>query len=450
MADNNRAYNRPEHTNSTDNKEEILFPPLQDIISLEDLDIPETEVAGYTVDIEKYFTSSSEQQLRFLALEQIIHRHIDDFQAEKGLKSVVLIGDKEKVRTALDPSKLYLFDATTQIFELSLSPVDSHAFIGKINYLLRRSDSWCMPIRTWWWPGDWKNIIRLPFDIISSKDSKDRLHFVKGVHELMHQAEFERGLHETDDFAYTAYRERNTAFWDRTFDEITFMLEYERILMNDGIDSTLLSQTLEDLLDCFVKMRGYEAGKAPSLIENIDKEKFQTWLPDHDQLYELLGIKIRYRDILEHYETGACGERLQKASRWIAWRLSFDDEEDRLRQQALRFTEIHRMSEKEAKEHMQMVEVRLKEKRKAFEDEFEELYYPPEKMIIPPDHDPGQISAQEDTSPKDSAPAWYSHWKCINCKKTAKTPWNEHPGGECPAEKGGGSHNWEFQKKTDR
>ena len=135
MADNNKAHNRPEDMITPDDNEQIPLPTLPDIISLEDLDIPETEVAGYTVDIGYSFTSPSEQRLRFLALEQIIHRHIDEyFQAERGLRSVVSIGDKEKVGLALDPSKLYLFDTTTQIFELSLSPVDSHALVGKINY----------------------------------------------------------------------------------------------------------------------------------------------------------------------------------------------------------------------------------------------------------------------------------------------------------------------------
>ena len=56
-------------------------------------------------------------------------------------------------------------------------------------------------------------------------------------------------------------------------------------------------------------------------------------------------------------------------------------------------------------------------------------------------------------SQKDSditrKPAWYSHWKCINCGATRKTPWNEYPGGKCPPEKGNGNHNWQFQKKTD-
>lgn len=450
MADNNKAHNRPEDMITPDDNEQIPLPTLPDIISLEDLDIPETEVAGYTVDIGYSFTSPSEQRLRFLALEQIIHRHIDEyFQAERGLRSVVSIGDKEKVGLALDPSKLYLFDTTTQILELSLSPVDSHALVGKINYLLRSSDAWLMPIRTWRWPGDWKNIICLPFAIISSRDSKDWLHFVKGIHELMHQAEFELGLHETVDFAYTAYRERNTAFLDRIFDEIPLMIKYEEILMNDGVDSRHLHETLENLLNSFLNMRRWEAGEAPSLIDNIDKEEFQTWLPDHDQLYDLLGIKIRSKDILEHYASGECGGRLQKAARWIAWRLSFDDEEERLRQEAQRFTEIHRMNEKEAEEHIQMVEERLIEKRKAFEKEFDEFYYPIQK-IIPPDDSSVQVPAQEDTPLKDDKPAWYSHWKCINCKKTSKTPWNEYPGGRCPPEKGGGSHNWEFQKKTDR
>lgn len=448
MADNNEVHNHSECKIPPDDTELILFPSLPDIISLEDLDIPETEVTGYTLDIG-YYTSPSEQQLRFLALKQMIYRQIDDFQAERGIKAVVSIGDKEKVGITLDPDKLYLFDITTQILEINYSPVDSHALVGKINYLLRSSDTWLIPIRTWGLPGDWKNIVCLPFDIISSRESENWVHFVKAMHELMHQAEFERGLNEIDDFDYTAYKERNTAFLDQTFYMIPLMLKYEEILMNDSINFTLLDQTLYNLLDCFLNMRRWEAGKATSLIENIAKEKFQIWLPDYDQLYELLGIKIRYKDILEHYATGACGERLQEAARWIAWRLSFDDEEERLKQEAHRFTEIHRMNEKEAKEHIQMVEERLIEKRKEFEEMFNELYYPPQKMI-PPDDSPDQVSDQEYTPLKDDAPVWYSHWKCINCKKTSKTPWNEYPGGQCPREKGGGNHNWQFQKKTDR
>ena len=87
----------------------------------------------------------------------------------------------------------------------------------------------------------------------------------------MHQAEFELGLHETVDFAYTAYRERNTAFLDRIFDEIQLMIKYEEILMNDGVDSRHLHETLENLLNSFLNMRRWEAGEAPSLIDNIDK-----------------------------------------------------------------------------------------------------------------------------------------------------------------------------------
>jgi len=59
--------------------------------------------------------------------------------------------------------------------------------------------------------------------------------------------------------------------------------------------------------------------------------------------------------------------------------LSFDDEETKLRKDALPFTKIHAMSEKEAEEHLEMVDSRLSERRKAFESEFQEFiesYFP--------------------------------------------------------------------------
>lgn len=397
MAGNDTTYERLEALAPDSGAQPQLLPELSldDIIFPEDMGaLSEAQVAGYTVDIGKYFTSSSGQQRRFNALEQMLHESIGNFPTDKGFRSVVSIGDKQKISRALDANKLFLFDTTTRVLELDLSTMSSdllYRTIASVRRKLHNANAWFVPVRDW--PGYSRNLIFLPFDITSARAwkkellSNPTLEFQMAMHELMHHMEFESGLTKTSDWEYTAYRERNTAFLDRVLVLLPTLVRPEAILMRDDEDpeDSVYSEeehrqreieALRSFLRFFVELKRWEAGEAPSYIQGIEDEAYQAWLPDHDQLADLLGIRIRSKDILEHYASGVCGEKLQWAARLVAWKLSFDDEEKKLRQQALRFTEMHRMSETEAKEHMEMVEERLKEKREAFEEEFKELYGP--------------------------------------------------------------------------
>ncbi|PDV98992.1 hypothetical protein [Candidatus Chloroploca asiatica] len=355
---------------------ELLTP---DIISLEFLPLPETAVANATVDLSRFFTEDSAQVKRFRALERLIDRQLQAFQAEKGVKSVVTLGDMEKIRTWLNPNTLYLYDKNAPIVSLDWMPVDTHALVGELMRLCKETQTWIAPLRTRPLPGTWKNIIRLPFDIIKMQDSRtDRYNsfFGQAMHELIHHAEFERGLHQTENWAYTAYKERNATFWDYQFQAVSDIAQAEEILMDDARESEFFA-ALDRLLNAFLGMQQWEAGKAVAGIQNIKQERYQTWGPDHAQLHDLMGISMRSRAILEHYDSGVCGARLAVAARLIIWRLSFDAEAQKVRQQALQFTRLHAMSDQEAQEHMQMIDAQLHAKRLAFEKEFEATYYPP-------------------------------------------------------------------------
>lgn len=372
--------NQPGMVGSTDEEGQILFIS-PDIISWElpegFIDGYETGVAGFTEDISRFFYPDSDQQQKFDALRNLIFKRIDDFQAEKGVRSVMSIGDKDKIWKVLNPLTLHLYDSTSSVFVLDFVPICLHSLIGRFSRILRPDTAFIMPVRTFFWPGSWKNVIRLTFDIRGSRPNLTN--FRQAMHELIHHAEFEHMLHKNDNHTYTAYKERNATFWDYQLYEVFEIVGLEEILMDNERESEWYIAFV-GLIDTFKRMKQWEDGDAIRQIPNISKEKYQTWLPDHAQLYTLMGIKIRLRDILEHYASGACGERLQFAARWYAWGSSFDDEEKKSRQEALQFTKMHGMNEKDANEHMKMVEERLIERRKTFEKEFKEFlesYFPP-------------------------------------------------------------------------
>lgn len=336
-----------------------------------------TGVAGFTEDVSRFFYPISDQDQLFGALGNLIYQQIDNFQAERGIKSVVSIGDKDKIMKALNPGILYLYDKSTRVLSLSFCPVDLHALMGKFNSLRKGNVAFLLPVRTFSWPGDWKNIVVLTFDIRRmqhSNTSQYNIFFGQAMHELTHHAEHEHMLHKTDDRRYTAYMERNSTFWDYQLIEVYNIVRSEETLMDDGRELDW-PPALEDLLDSFLNMKKWEAGQAVSMIPGIGKERYQIWLPDHAQLYALMGIKMRLRDILEHYASGACGKRLEFAAneinRFFNW---CDDYPQERRRVALQFAKAQRMSEQEEKEHMQMVESSWKRLRQAREEEFRKTY----------------------------------------------------------------------------
>ena len=385
---------------------------------------------------------ADKQEQKHERLEQMIMLQIRKRKTTEGIWSMVSLADWSKVRKTLQSDVLCIVDG-----ESGKKKLGEHGPNARVVRIIKGLGDEAF--------GYERATVQVyfKFDILS-KSSLATNEFYTVMHELMHVAEFLHELDLHDDSRHYAYLERNAEFFDQAIQLLDDLHLRER-LIREGDSISVWEQHAENFLNQFLELSKLEKGfgtegAVKDKVKNWrEKGEILHWLPNHVEMWALLGVnKIRSRDILEHYASGSCGEILQYAARWIAWRLSFDDEEKRLRQEALRFTEIHRMSEKEAEEHMQMVESRLREKRKAFEKEFDEHYYSPEKMILP-DGSSEQVSVQEDASLKERTPAWYSHWECINCKKTAKTPWNEYPGGQCPRDKGGGNHNWMFLKKTD-
>ena len=484
MSDDNEGHDQSGNTIAAVDEQ---YMPLElaasSIILPEELPyMSEAEIAGHTVDVGQYFSNPSQQQRRFQALEEMIHKSIDNFGAEKGFRSVVTIGDKEKVSKVLDRHKLYLFDTTTRFVDTSQPVADillvdgnnlMYNLVATITKLLRRSSAWHFPLMK---GGAAKNIIFLPFDITNARGWSEDIgrlspspHFRTAMHELVHQAEFMLELNKTSDWRYTAYRERNGLYLDRVLALLPGLSLTEQMLLKDELDVETETQHLEGLLDFFESLWAFEAGQAT--IDAARGEAIEIWPPDHTELWTLLGVKIRSKDILDHYASGACGERLKKAATLLAQWPSYNRHEERQRHDARRFTEMHRMNQVEAAEHIEMVEARLKARRKEFEATLRQAYLPtvddsglasnqekaPTDELGPgylPSNGPqtdGALPSEPPPAsppPNDGSPAWYSHWRCGNCDQTTRTPWNEYPGGQCLPGRGGGNHNWVFLKKT--
>ena len=258
MENKNTRNNQPGRVDSVNEEWQIVFTS-PDIISWE---LPEdfflgyeTGVAGFTEDITRFFYPDSDQKQMFDALRGLIFQQIDAFQAERGIKSVVSIGDKDKIGKVLNPLTLHLYDQTTSVFVLDYFPIDVHSLIGKFISLFRSNTAFLMPVRTFPWPGSWKNVIRLTFDIRGSQPSF--IHFGQAMHELFHHAELEHMLHKTDDWGYTAYKERNATFWDCQLKEVIHIAGFEEILLDDERELEWYLAFLS-LLDSFMKMKRWE------------------------------------------------------------------------------------------------------------------------------------------------------------------------------------------------
>lgn len=493
MSDDNEGHDQSGHNIAVADEQHMpLELPASSIILPEELPyVYEAGIAGHTVDVGQYFSNPSQQRRRFQALEEMIHESIDNFVAEKGFRSVVSIGDKEKISKVLDSHKLYLFDTTTRFVDTSQPLADillvdggnlMYNLVATITKLLRRSSAWHFPLMK---GGASKNIIFLPFDITNARGWSEDIgrlspgpHFRTAMHELVHQAEFMLELNKTSDWQYTAYRERNGLYLDRVLAILPGLSLTEQMLMKDELDAETEIRRLEELFAFFEALWAFEAGHAT--IDQARGEDIEIWPPDHTELWALLGVKIRSKDILDHYAAGDCGERLKKAAALLAQWPSYNRHEEKQRHDARRFTEMHRMNQVEAAEHMEMVEERLKAQRKQFEAAFRQACLPvADDAFGPTADDAGLVSDQEKPftdesrpgylpsngpqagglpspeqpstrpSPDDGTPAWYSHWRCGNCSKTTRTPWNDYPGGQCPPGRGGGNHNWVFLKKTD-
>jgi len=387
-------------------------------------------------------------------LVQTIIIEVKKRKTDKGVWSVVSLADERKVRNVLNPDVLEIVDG-----EEGKKELDKAGSNARTIRLIARTHHDALgieikPVRTYF-----------KFDILSkSRFSLDVIE--TAMHETVHIAEMLHNLDKNENWQHVAFRERNAEFLGKSIHWLDQLKRSEETLMKKSaqlpVNESNIENALFEFLYGFLELSDLERGMGTedavraAVIDKLDTGEFLHWPPDRVELWALLGVKIQINDILEHYESGACGEELKKAARLVAMRLS---QEEKMRQDALTFTKIHRMSEQETKEHMKMVENRISSERKMYENELPAMYDLPMDMV-PPIVSPGKISApKKDVSPKDtspnvavpsdSGPAWHSHWECINCRKKAKTQWNEYPGGQCPKGKGGGNHNWSLVKKTN-
>lgn len=387
-------------------------------------------------------------------LVQIIMIEVKKRKKDKGVWSVVSLADERKVRNVLNPNVLEIIDG-----EEGKKELDKVGQNARTMRLLARvhHDAFGIEIKP----------VRVYFKLDILSKSRFLTSVIEtAMHEMVHIAEMLHNLDKSENWQHTAFRERNAEFLGKSIHSLDQLRKSEETLMKKSaqlpVNKSNSENALFNFLYGFLELSDLEKGMGTqdavraAVIEKSDTGEFLYWPPDRVELWALLGIKIQIEDILEHYESGACGEELKKAARLVAMRLS---QEEKMRQDALTFTKIHRMSEQEAKEHMKMVENRIRSERKMYESEFYAMYdlpmdmIPPivslEKTSAPKNNVSPKATSPNVAAPSDSGPVWYSHWECINCRKKAKTQWNEYPGGQCPKSKGGGNHNWSLVKKTD-
>lgn len=392
-------------------------------------------------------------------LVQIIMIEVKKRKADKGVWSVVSLADERKVRNVLNPDVLEIVDGEEGKKELVKAGSNARTIRTIARAYHDALGIKIKPVRVYF-KFDILSRPRFSFDVIET-----------AMHEMVHIAELLHNLDKSENWQHTAFRERNAEFLGKSIHSLDQLRILEETLMKKSaqlpVNKSNSKNALLDFLDVFLELSDLERGMGAvhtvrdAVREKHDTGEFLYWPPDRVELWALLGAKIQIKDILEHYESGACGEELKKAARLVAMRLS---QEEKMRQDALTFTKVHHMSEQEAKEHMKMVEDRIRSKRKMYESEmYESEFYamynrpmdmiPPivslEKTSAPKKNVSPKATSPNVAAPSDSGPAWYSHWECINCRKKAKTQWNEYPGGQCPKSKGGGNHNWSFVKKTD-
>lgn len=386
----------------------------------------------------------NEQEQKLHRLEQMLMEHVRKRQSESGVWSVVSLADWSKVRATLQPDVLRLKDGKHGIRKLGKNGPNARA--------VRLKKGWGDEAR-----GYERETVQIFLRIdISIKSHLSTTEFATVMHELVHAAEILHDLDLHDDWRHYAYRERNGEFIGKAIPTLDTLYLREKTLMsmNDDLSQDENRNLVEALSGFFKEIQALQylekgGGAASAVRAEVknweEKGEILYWPPNRVELWTLLGIKLQSRTILEHYASGACGEKLKQAARMI---LRFDDEEDRRRQQAITFTKVHRMSDKEAEEHLHMVDLRLDQDRQAFLDMLDEDQFLLDFLAA---CELSKVnSEQKDNWPTNTGPAWYSHWKCINCAQSAKTAWNQYPEGQCPPTQGGGNHNWEFQTKTER
>ncbi|PTV97693.1 hypothetical protein C8J27_101811 [Rhodobacter aestuarii] len=132
------------------------------------------------------------------------------------------------------------------------------------------------------------------------------------VHELIHACEQHSNSYPTpiidaitallpNNTPERAMLERNATYFDRALNQLKALPAYEKPLPA-GAD---IFDTTRRILDIIAAFQAYDLAEQGFLID-----KAPPYPPNHKDLKDFLGIDIAFERVLQHYATGAAGERL--------------------------------------------------------------------------------------------------------------------------------------------